>query len=172
MSPQLKNFNLYLIVIADLVLFAGAYYGAFLLRFDFALRPVQHAEILAHLPFVIGFNALVFYVLGAYQGMWRYTGPADVLNLAKATFIASLGLVTFGFLLHRMTGQSRAVYVFDGVLTLVLIVGMRVLIRMAYQEGLTADKKRPFLRSRRRSTAKPVLIIGAGDAGKRFIGNC
>ena len=40
MFTQLKNFNFYVVFVLDLVLFSAALFSAYLVRFEFILKPV------------------------------------------------------------------------------------------------------------------------------------
>ena len=78
-------------------------------------------------------------------------------------------MIVLGILiLRRFEGYSRSVFILDWVLTVFLIGGVRVTIRV-----LMAGDPRSLLRqawSRHRSWGyKRLLIIGAGDAGEKFL---
>ena len=107
------------VLLADLVVFVIAVFGAFGLRFDwyfFDNRPEFVPYVLAAPPIKV----LVFYLFGMYGRFWRYATVEDVVALmiansaasvAMAVFV-SLSIFAFGF----MVEFSRSVLVVDWIL--------------------------------------------------------
>jgi UDP-GlcNAc:undecaprenyl-phosphate GlcNAc-1-phosphate transferase len=92
-------------------------------------------------------------VSGAYRGLWRYTSVPDLLRLLQGTTLGAVATVTYLALLTRFEGLSRAVFVLDWLLLVLLVCGSRLSFRML--EAL----RRPAGDVRR------VLVYGAGDGG-------
>jgi FlaA1/EpsC-like NDP-sugar epimerase len=115
-----------------------------------------------------------FYWLGLYKGMWRYTGMADLINVIKAATVASLGLIVFVLYKTRFDMVSRSVFVIDWGLTLMLIIGVRVFIRLCF-ENFTREFRISDLRQivssifgKKNKKGRAMLIIGAGDCGEKI----
>ena len=70
------------------------------------------------------------------------------------------------FFLNRFQGYSRAVFAIDGVLTFLLIGGLRMTIRTYF--NYYGDVRKPA-DSFPKIHSKKVLIIGAGDAGEKIL---
>jgi UDP-GlcNAc:undecaprenyl-phosphate/decaprenyl-phosphate GlcNAc-1-phosphate transferase len=79
-------------LILDVALVAAAYFGAMLLRFDFALSVPQVDQMLAGLPWVVMIGCGAFLVAGVYRGIWRYTGLAEGVRFVLAAMIAGLAV--------------------------------------------------------------------------------
>ena len=91
------------------------------------------------------------------------------MGLAKAVGISTLLLMTGVLMFHRFKGFSRAVFLIDGVLTLIFAGGFRLLIRYLFKEYLTHKEQGKGLHLFSNDHDKvPVLIYGAGDAGEKL----
>ena len=82
------------VLLADLVVFVIAVFGAFGLRFDwyfFDNRPEFVPYVLAAPPIKV----LVFYLFGMYGRFWRYATVEDVVALMIANSAASVAMAAF-----------------------------------------------------------------------------
>ncbi|MEZ4460985.1 MAG: hypothetical protein R3E66_14915 [bacterium] len=87
--PQLpRAVRMVIVVAAHIALFAVAYLGAFLIRFDFAFPEHWHAVILSTFPVALASKVLVFAVLRNFNGWWKYVSLHDILELARSLAIA------------------------------------------------------------------------------------
>jgi FlaA1/EpsC-like NDP-sugar epimerase len=167
-----KNFLIILAIDAFLVAFA--WYFANLLRFNFEIPPDSMAAIARLVPIILGTKMVVFYMFDLYKGMWRYTSIDDLLNIIKASGISTLIVVTVVAFTHGLGGFARAAFVIDWVLTVFLIAGYRLGIRLYFWLG-PKDRLSSFrllspfkLKKGGRSGARKLLILGAGDCGEKI----
>jgi FlaA1/EpsC-like NDP-sugar epimerase len=167
MLQQLRNRNFYLMVSGDMVLFVLAHAGAYLIRFDFELSAGILNQILSLLPVLVLVKTVTFLYLGLYRGMWRYSSLSDVWKLLKATILSSLVIVSVILFLQHFHGYSRGVFVIDAGLTFLFTGGLRIAVRLLYHEGFLIKTERPDIDSWSRSNGKPVILVGAGDAGEK-----
>jgi UDP-GlcNAc:undecaprenyl-phosphate GlcNAc-1-phosphate transferase len=138
----------------DLVLILVAYYTAYLLRFEDTFEANRGGFVLSVAPvIVIQLSALALF--GAYRGLWRYTGVRDLLRLLQAVTAGTAASVLYFVFVTRFEGLSRAVFVLDWLLLVLLVCGSRVSFRL-----LGEVFRRPPEGFRR------VLIYGAGDGGE------
>lgn len=172
MWRQFKNLNFYAMVIGDIVLFAMAHVMAYCLRFDFDPNLWENEQIRSLLPVVVLLKVFVFFGFGLYRGMWRYTSLKDLRRLVQASILSSLFIIFALLCAQRFVGYSRAVFILDGVLTIVLTGGYRMAIRSFYTPANPKETGRlfrlPEFRFRKKG-CKSVLIIGAGDAGEKML---
>ncbi len=143
-----------LTVSLDLALIVMAYYLAYLLRFEEAMAG-EINRFLDSLPIVLVSQLVVLVGFGLYQGVWRYAGLRDFLRIVWATAVGTMGAVVFLVLVYRFEGFSRAVFILDWLLLVVLISGSRVSFRLFGE-----------LFRRRPPDFQRVLIYGAGDGGE------
>ena len=170
MIHQFKNRNFYVVLAGDLVLFAASLILAYGLRFSLDVPAADWKRIAFLLPFLLPTKAVVFFLLGVYRGMWRYTSIPDALRLVKASVLATLTLMTALTLTQQFYGYSRSVFVADCIFTVFFCGGFRLAIR------ILATNKRTMLKfwDREPEDSLPVrhvrlLIIGAGDAAASII---
>ncbi len=129
MTSLLRNRNFYLMVSGDAAIFVMACVGAYLLRFEFVLTPFYIHQISEVLLISLPLKLAVFFLLGAYQGMWRYTSVDDFWRLAKACLASFLLITSLIGLLYGFTGFPRSVFILDAALTFLFVGGLRVGIR-------------------------------------------
>jgi len=138
------------------VLVALSNYAAFWLRFDGNLPLAEEIVFYRTIPWVIGIRTVMFVPFRLYEGLWRYAGIWDLLNIIKSVVLSTLllFLVVHGF--HGQWAFPRSVYIIDSVVLICLLGGIR-LVRRFYRELLNSKN------------GKRLLIYGAGDAGEMII---
>jgi UDP-GlcNAc:undecaprenyl-phosphate/decaprenyl-phosphate GlcNAc-1-phosphate transferase len=139
-------------VLGDVVLIVVAYYSAYLLRFEEQFEAYRSVFVQTIAP-VIVLQIAALTVCGVYRGLWRYTSVPDLLRLLQGVTVGVVTTVAYLALLTRFEGLSRAVFILDWILLVLLVCGSRLSFRIL--EAL----RRPVGDVRR------VLIYGAGDGG-------
>ncbi|HEX3035528.1 MAG TPA: polysaccharide biosynthesis protein, partial [Thermodesulfobacteriota bacterium] len=99
-----------------------------------------------------------FYHYKLYWGIWRYVSMGDIINILKAVTLSS-AFFTMGVLVHFMPTFPRSIIFIDWLICLLLVGGVRLLIRAFKESGQKSKDE----------IAKRALIIGAGDAGERLV---
>ncbi len=145
-------------VLLDVILVILAYYGAYLLRFG-PLTPELWKIFLQTLPFLVFLKMATFLALGVYRGIWRYTSVDDLIVISKAVILGSVLSVLAVLFKFRFQGFSRVVFVLDGMVFLLLVMGSRMAFRLLRQALPT-----PHTRDGRR-----IFIYGAGDGGELLL---
>lgn len=179
MNSQFYNLRFYIVLATDFLLFAVAYVGAYLLRFDFILAPYYQIQIARMLPILLPGKILIFLFFGMYGGMWRYTGMNDLWRLMQATLLSMLFyfaithiIISFHLLAPPAIsrGFPHSVFYLDGMLTFLMVGGLRMGIRMFYGSTFRSGFLWPLWPSRLNSPgAKSALIIGAGGSGEKIL---
>jgi UDP-GlcNAc:undecaprenyl-phosphate GlcNAc-1-phosphate transferase len=141
-------------VAIDLVLVVTAYYSAYLLRFEGAFDAHRDVFLRTVGP-VIVLQVLALATVGTYRGLWRYTSLPDLLRLLRGATIGVGSTVLYLVFTVRFGGLSRAVFVLDWLVLVVLLAASRVSFRLLAEvlRAAPADSRR-------------VLIYGAGDGGE------
>jgi FlaA1/EpsC-like NDP-sugar epimerase len=153
-------------LLIDAVLVAAAYTLAFLLRFDGHIPLDHYVKLKNTLFFIVPFKLICFFVLGLYNGMWRYTSFIDLRNVFRAATLSSVVIVLSILYLYQFQGYSRSVYIIDWLFTFLFIGGVRITIRFVLANRF------PFFWTFKRHvnpSVKKALIIGAGDAGEKIL---
>ena len=142
-------------VFVDMAMISLSYYLAFLLRFEGEFGEAIKKYYLSTLPLVLMAKTVIFYFIGLYKGVWRYTDISDLLKMIKAV---SLGCIASGFLLRILPGfeiLSWAVLIIDFNLLVFFVVGARSSFRILEHLHLTENHLQ----------ARNVLIYGVGKGG-------
>jgi len=148
------------VLIADIVLVALAAFAAFTARFDFSFHE-RRPEFLPYLLVAILLKPAVFLLFGLYRRYWQYTSIQDVAVIVAAIATSSLGMTVFvmvGLSREWFYESSRVVVLNDLFITLVLVAGLRVVIRTVHESTTRKALARGIVNRR-------VLIAGAGAAG-------
>jgi len=146
-------------VFLDVFLITLAYYSAFALLFGSFEDTDNWNLFLKSLPFLVLIKLGCFLVFGVYRGLWRYTSVGDLLTFIKAVLAGSVLSILAVLLVYRFVNFSRTVFVFDGILLLMLVVGSRLGFRLIRQ----------LLPPAAAGYGTKVLIYGAGDGGEMLL---
>ena len=162
----MMNPRFWIIFLSDIVLIILAHYLAYLLRFENDSLNTHLKQFIKLLPLLLIIKIPIFYILGLYRGMWRYTSMYDMFNILWATLLSSIILVSFLLYTNRFIGFSRSIFILDTLFTFLFISANRFSIRFIYQKisitgKLTHKKSNPKKRR--------LLLLGAGDAAEKVI---
>jgi len=104
----------------------------------------------------------LFYLFGLYHRLWQYASIGELLSIVGAVSVGSL--LFFGYSLLKMQGATyvlpRSVFVFSWLINIFLIGASRLSWRLMRDHWFFPN--RFFER-------KPVLVVGAGDAGATVV---
>ena len=139
-----------------LLIFAGAYHLAYLIRFEFFIPPEYGKVIRETILYLLIAKALGFLVFGLFQGWWRFVSIRDILPIAGGCTAGSAIFVGFNLFFLGSVTVPRSIYLLDWGITLFVVLAARYFIRMG---------REAFGRSRGEFTRR-VLIVGAGAAGQ------
>ena len=155
--------NRVLQVAADAALVALAYFLAFQLRFLDQPHGWPHRyEVLfaQSVGFVVAGKLIVFAAFGLYQKWWRYVSGRDFMLILRAVAVASaLLVIVFAVAKPFAHTLPRSVEVTDFVLTLILIAGARLGVRLIVERPVRGA----------RVPKHEVLVIGAGSGGQMVV---
>ena len=162
-----KHRNFLFIVSADASLFFFSFWGAYYIRFEYAIPPRQWELFMDSLPLVLAIKMSVFSFFHLYRGMWRYTDLTDILKVVKAVVIGSLLVALFLFMINRLEEYPRSIFLIDGLLAVLAIGGARAAIPLCFLK-FRGGEYFPFFRNGNRQ-GKRLLIIGAGNAAEKIL---
>lgn len=146
-------------VLLDVVLIILAYYGSYALLFGSLSDNAARIVFLRTVPVLVFVKMATFLVMGVYRGIWRYTSVDDLVVFAKAVVLSSIASVLALLFAFRFEGLSRAMFVLDALLLLMILAGSRMAFRL-FRHALPTPKS--FEGNR-------VLIYGAGDGGELLL---
>ncbi len=154
-SSALLRCRSLLVLILQVGLILCSLVCAWLLRFEFHMPDQALLRTTALILIIVRLAVMPFFNL--MHGWWRYTGISDAVDVLKATLSGSLAfliIVRYGLGLKVF---PLSIYVLEGLITLTLLTGIRVLSRML-AESVRAD-----------SASKRLLLVGAGHAAQMII---
>jgi len=159
-----------LIILAHIIAFAASLMLSFLVLNDMQFSgrwSVEHYP--RFLPLFITIKLVVFGVFKQYRGWWRYVGISDLLGILRASLLSTIIIVALWFVAVPSIGLLRTnlpdIENVDGVVmadmfaTVLILGGLRIVIRLYYEEFRTVEVGR----------LKRFLIVGAGNAGEALL---
>ena len=167
----LLRFRRLLIVLAHIIAFATSLMLSFLLASNMQFK---HSWVVGQYPFLLPFfvviKLLIFGLFRQYRGWWRYVGISDLAGILRASLVSTLIIVSlwtallFGPTpvrqkLQSLTYVGQGVFMADLFTTFLLLGGLRMLVRLYYEEFRTIQGGR----------LKQFLIVGAGNAGEALL---
>jgi len=141
-------------MLLDVLLVAGAYYGAYRLKFEGGAPPAYMAAFESTVGLVIAVKISAFGLLGVYRGAWRYTGLEDLYRILGAIILSTAALFGYVRLRVPVLADSNILYI-DLLLTAAFVLTTRLSFRSL-----------EMARSLLHRTGERILIYGAGDAGE------
>jgi FlaA1/EpsC-like NDP-sugar epimerase len=161
---ELRNRHFFFI---DAIIFSITPLLALILRLDgsVAFAPFKTGLSTIILLFLI-VKLSVFFALSFYKRYWRYASIDELTQIAKATAIAAILQTLLFVTLYSLNSFGidklpRSLPLLDGLLSLLLVGGLRFSIRELERTSQKCDRK--FHRHER------VLIVGAGNAGVALV---
>jgi FlaA1/EpsC-like NDP-sugar epimerase len=159
-----------LIILAHIVVFAASLLLSFLLIHNMQLRRSWLQFYPPLLLFIIVVKLPVFGLFKQYRGWWRYVGISDLTGIMRASLVSTFIIVALWFVMgyfeplriYLPVGMERpfeGICMADMFATILLLAGLRTLIRLYFEEYRTVEAVR----------LKRFLIIGAGDAGEELL---
>jgi UDP-GlcNAc:undecaprenyl-phosphate GlcNAc-1-phosphate transferase len=117
--------------------------------------------MLRSIPVIVPACFLVFFAVGIYRGQWRLISVSDMPRFVVGAIGASiLSLAALTLATRFEGGHSRSAFIIFGLLLFVTQLGSRLSFRL-FDHILIPTKPDTGA-----SKLKPILIYGAGKAGK------
>jgi UDP-GlcNAc:undecaprenyl-phosphate GlcNAc-1-phosphate transferase len=138
--------------LVDVALISAAYFGANLLRRNFAINDLMVNGLMYSLPGVLLATYPAFMIAGIYRGIWRYAGLSDGIRFANGAVLAGIFIVPASMVLPiDLSGSILVLYV-------ILIFNLLVLTRSSFQ---TIRRAIGHLAA----PTERVIVVGAGRIG-------
>ena len=167
----LLRFRRPLIILAHIIAFAASLMLSFLVVHKMQFKRTWLVEL--YPPLLLFFLIVklpVFGLFKQYRGWWRYVGISDLRGILQASVVSTLIIVALWSAMGRIDSiranlppdlkePAEGVYMTDMFATVLMLGGMRILIRLYYEEFRTAEAGR----------LKRFLIVGAGNAGEALL---
>lgn len=146
------------IFVHDLLMVALAWLGAYWLRFNLSLpTEPELTTALVCLPLTVAVQAVIFWAMGLYRGIWRFASVPDLVRIGKASCLGIAFVGALLFFYNRLHGVPRSVIPLYPLLLLLLLAGPRLLYRIWKDQGA-------MLKGGQRA-----LVVGAGKAGELLV---
>src|SRR6185503_1216914 len=148
-----------LLAAAHLSFVTLAYAASFALADRLRISSESWSTFLRTLPFLLVLRLLFFERFGLFRGYWRHVGIRDLLQLAIAVSVGSVGFLCVMFAIGNLLLLPPAVPALDWLLTITFIGGVRLAVRSAQER----------LYFRPTGTGTRAFILGAGTAGEQLL---
>ena len=160
-----------ILVVLDAALILFSFYFALLLRADGAVEatwwPHNRALLYENLPWITALYLISFLVGGLYSILWKYAGERDLIRLGGMIAVPTVVVyfVNHGLIHGVLFDSANAM---AAVLIFLLVGGSRLAWRLFLNHPL-GERLRGVPA---KDPNRPVLIVGAGEAGAWAINVC
>ena len=160
-----------LLVLLDAAIVAFSFYFALLLRADGAVEatwwPHNRELLYENLPWIVAVYIASFLFSGLYSVLWKYAGERDLMRLAGTVAVPTVVVYCVNRLcIHGVLFNSANCMA--AVLIFLLVGGSRLAWRLFLNHPL-GEKLRG---AASKDPNRPVMIVGAGEAGAWAINVC
>lgn len=151
----------WLILVIDLSMVAGAFFFSFLLLTDFDLNTLFTLNRLQALFFLELCYAISFVTIRSYEGAFRHTGTRDLMRLFMASLVAMTGSYALSrFMIwefnYDLKVLSPAFLILHAFTFSMGVLGLRLFVKLAYSRFVLNASKRKEI---------GVVVYGAGITG-------
>lgn len=157
------------LLLVHLVIFSISLFLCFAIRHDMRVGEWFTVTFFPWLAIVLFVKLLTFGIMHQYQAWWRYVSVSDIFSIIKASIISTMILIVGWFIamnipairehMGPLSNVPRSVMFMDWAGSIIIICGMRLAIRIYYEETRENTSGR-FSR---------LLIVGAGNAGEGLL---
>jgi len=166
----LLRFRRPMIVLAHIIAFASSLMFSFLIVQNMQFKGEWLKLYPALLMFFLIIKLPIFGFFKQYRGWWRYVGISDLLGIFGASFVSTVIIVVLWFAIGNIPAvrislpsdlerPAEGVCIADMFATVFMLGGLRIIIRLYFEESRTAEAGR----------SKRFLIVGAGNAGEALL---
>src|SRR3989344_575724 len=152
----------------DLLMVPIAWFIAYWLRFNLDSIPEGYFnQALMLLPVIWIVKRWMFWSFGLCRGLWRFLSIPDLMRIVKAVSVGVAVSAVACFILTRLQGVPRSVFILTGILLVLLLGGSRFIYRWLKDRHLyrwIQDRSH-----RRKGDFKNALIVGAGKSGEMLV---
>ena len=157
--------------LVDAVIVTFSFYFALLLRADGAVEatwwPHNRALLYHNLPWIVAVYLVCFLAGGLYSVLWKYAGERDLIRLAGMIGVPTVIVYLVNrTLIHGVLFNSANVMA--AVFIFLLVGGSRLAWRLFLNHPL-GERLRG---NTSKDPNRPVMIVGAGEAGNWAINVC
>jgi FlaA1/EpsC-like NDP-sugar epimerase len=147
--------------LADALCVVLSYWLSFVVGLAGLGKTYGHLFVQTLLP-VVACRLVFLWIFKVHKGSWRYASVAELSNILKAV-VASQGLIiVLLFLVTRLEGYPRRIFVIDALFLIFLLGGARLTCRLICEKlGRNRADERPLR----------AIIVGAGEAGEAVVRN-
>jgi FlaA1/EpsC-like NDP-sugar epimerase len=167
----LLRFRKPLIVLTHIFAFSASLMFSFLVIHNMQFKRAWFVDIYPTLLlFMLIVKLPVFGLFKQYRGWWRYVGISDLISIVHASLTSTLIIVVIWFLAGNtqfgrnhlplgMIEPAEGVCIADLFATVLILAGLRMIIRLYYESSRTVEVGR----------LRRFLIVGAGNAGEALM---
>jgi FlaA1/EpsC-like NDP-sugar epimerase len=149
--------RVFALLVLHAVVFALAYFLAFLVRLDWPFPVFAWPLFWITLPMVVVIKLTLFHALGQCHSSWLHLTFADLTRLLGAASLASMAIATADYFGGEHYHVPRGILLLDWGISIFLLGGLRALPRLALQEIRPLFERKGYRRA---------LVVGANAASE------
>lgn len=163
-SPTKKHIPRWIILLIDLSICFFSFGFAFLLRYNFDLKPEVYPVFYDGLPLFLAVRLLTFYAAKTHHGIVRYSGTQDIIRIFTTLAAGTILLFISNYVVSTFINKGvylipHSVIIIDFFIALVVMTSSRYAYKYLYRRINTTE------RAQAQTEKTNVIIYGAGDSG-------
>lgn len=153
-----KQIRVALLLLIDTILIGCSVYLAYLLRFDFQIRPgfVETFPYVITMYVALILSGLIFFKI--YRRVWQYATVGDLISILKGCLVGSaIFFIVHQSFVNHMFGPiivPRSIYLLTAIISFLAVGGSRFIWRLLRDNYVSIQPHH-----------RKALIVGAGEAG-------
>ncbi len=156
---KIERYKRWIAITHDLLVIPVAWFFSYSLRFNLDGIPSPALEVaLQMLLPVMLVQAMAYWNFGLYRGIWRFASIPDLIRIIQSVLVGATVSLLVVYLCTKFQDFPRSIFPIYSMLLILFLGGSRFSVRWL-REYATGGK----------STAKRVLIVGAGKAGEAIV---
>lgn len=149
-----------IVIATDIAIATFALYGSFFIKMgDLSFPAFELKSFHITLILMITLQAISFYKMGLYKGIWRYSSTQDLIRLIKGATLAVVFSFIGSFFYNRLNNISRSVFFIDWLLLIISLGGTRFAYRIWRDHNAKTNNNH---------RTDKIIIVGAGDGGEKL----
>jgi len=152
-----RNLPRWVILLIDLFICTFSLLLAYLVRFNFAIPPVEVQAFPMVFSIVLGVRLVTFYLAKTYQGMVKYTSSKDSQRIFLVITLGTLiyaGVNIVSYNINETFPVPFSIIIIEYMATTFLLISLRIMYKALYLEISNPNKEK-----------RSVIIFGAGESG-------
>lgn len=142
---------------------------ALALRENFDLTRDRLLEFLPYFTATVAVAFLIFAIGGITRAIWRFSSQPEYLKITATLILVIIGAVLITFAYNRLDGVARSLPLIQCLVCVALLIGARVLHKIAHDGRQIRKASAGFLRHTDAEPVSTLLVVGISKLAETYL---